>query len=129
MPEQRFVLDHIAKPAIRDQQLEPWKTQIERLAQSQNVFCKLSGMVTEAVHGKWQAHEFHRYLEVVIAAFGTDRVMIGSDWPVCLLAGSYERMFGLVEAYTRQLSHPAREKFFGGNASRFYRIRDSQFII
>jgi L-fuconolactonase len=122
-PEQPFVLDHIAKPFIKDGVLSPWREQIRELAGSSNVWCKVSGMITEANHTTWKSADFKPYLEVVFGAFGEDRLMYGSDWPVCLLAGSYERMFGLVDAYTRQLTHLAREKFFGANAARFYRIR------
>ena len=122
-PEQPFVLDHIAKPFIKDGVLSPWREQIRELAASPNVWCKVSGMITEANHATWQSAEFKPYLDVVFAVFGEDRLMYGSDWPVCLLAGSYERTFELVDAYTRQLTHSAREKLFGGNACRFYRIR------
>lgn len=122
-PEQPFVLDHIAKPPIKTGTLEPWRTQIRELAKAQNVLCKVSGMVTEADHSAWKPADFAPYLEVVFEAFGEDRLMYGSDWPVALLAGSYARTFALVEEYTRQLSEAAREKFFGGNAARFYRVR------
>ena len=80
-------------------------------------------MITEGNHTTWESADLKPYLDVVFGAFGEDRLMFGSDWPVCLLAGSYERMFELADAYTRQLTHSAREKFFGGNAARFYRIR------
>ncbi len=122
-PEQPFALDHIAKPFIKDGVLSPWREQIRELASLSNVWCKVSGMITEANHATWKPSDFRPYLDVVFEAFGEDRLMYGSDWPVCLLAGSYERMFELVDAYTRQLTHPAREQFFGGNATRFYRIR------
>ncbi len=122
-PEQPFVLDHIAKPRIKDGTLEPWRTQIRELAKAPNVLCKVSGMVTEADHAAWRPEDFTPYLEVVFEAFGEDRLMSGSDWPVCLLAGSYARTFALVDDYARALSAPAREKLFGGNAVRFYRVR------
>jgi len=122
-PEQPFVLDHIAKPFIKDGVLSPWREQIHELAASSNVWCKVSGMITEANHTTWRSADFKPYLDTVFEAFGEDRLMYGSDWPVCLMAGSYERMFGLVDDYTRQLTDSARKKFFGGNATRFYRIR------
>lgn len=122
-PEQPFVLDHMAKPFIKDGGLSPWREQIRELAASSNVWCKVSGMITEANHTMWKPGDFKPYLDVVFEVFGENRLMYGSDWPVCLLAGSYERMFELVDTYTRQLSASAREKFFGGNATRFYRIR------
>ena len=123
-PEQPFVLDHMAKPFIKDGVLSPWREQIRELAGSPNVWCKVSGMITEANHTAWKPADFKPYLDVVFEAFGVDRLMFGSDWPVCLLAGSYERMFELVDEYTHQLTPSARAKFFGENAARFYRIRD-----
>src|SRR5437867_3045015 len=122
-PEQPFVLDHIAKPFIKDGVLSPWREQIRELAASSNVWCKVSGMITEANHTLWKPADFRPYLDVVFGAFGEDRVMYGSDWPVCLLAGSYERMFEMVDTYTRQLTPLARARFFGDNAARFYRLR------
>jgi L-fuconolactonase len=122
-PEQPFVLDHIAKPLIKDGTLSPWREQIRELAKSPNVLCKVSGMVTEADQKAWKPADFKPYLDVVFEAFGEDRLMYGSDWPVCLLAGSYAQTFSLVDEYTRVLSAAAREKFFGGNAARFYRVR------
>lgn len=122
-PEQPFVLDHLAKPPIASGALSPWREQLRELAQSPNVMCKVSGMVTEANRETWQAADFRPYLDVVFEAFGEDRLMFGSDWPVCLLAGSYARVFELVNDSTRSLSTGAREKIFGGNAARFYRAR------
>ena len=123
-PEQPFVLDHIAKPLIKDGAMSPWREQIRELAGSSNVWCKVSGMITEANHAAWKPADVEPYLHVVFEAFGEDRLMYGSDWPVCLLAGTYERMFELVDSYTRQLTPPARGRFFGDNATRFYRIGD-----
>ena len=123
-PVQSFVLDHIAKPPIKGGALSPWREQIRELAKAPNVFCKISGMVTEADHAHWKAADFAPFLDVVFAAFGEDRVMFGSDWPVCLLAGEYARVFGLVNDYVAQFPAAAREKFFGGNAKWFYHIED-----
>lgn len=123
-PVQQFVLDHIAKPDIKAGTLSPWREQIRELAKASNVFCKVSGMVTEADQAHWKAADFTPYLDVVFEAFGEDRVMFGSDWPVCLLAGEYARVFGLVNDYTAQFSAAAREKFFGGNATHFYGLTD-----
>jgi L-fuconolactonase len=122
-PEQPFVLDHIAKPLIKDGVLSPWREHIRELARATNVWCKVSGILTEANHRTWKPADFKPYLDVVFEAFGEDRLMYGSDWPVCLLAGNYERMFELVDDYTRQFTHLACAKLFGGNAARFYRIR------
>ena len=120
-PEQAFVLDHIAKPFIKAGTISPWRKQIRELAQAPNVLCKVSGMITEADSANWKPSDFKPYLDIVFEAFGEERLMYGSDWPVCLLAGSYERVFGLVDDYTRQLSGEVHAKFFGSNAARFYR--------
>ncbi len=122
-PDQRFVLDHLAKPLIRAGTLSPWREQIRELAKAPHVFCKVSGMVTEAKLDGWRADDFCPYLDVVFEAFGAGRVMWGSDWPVCLLAGSYEQVFGLVDDYTRALPASERAAIFGGNAARFYCIQ------
>ena len=95
-PEQRFVLDHIAKPPIREGELSPWREELQRLASFPNVTCKLSGMVTEARWKEWRPADMHPYLNAVLAAFGPDRLLIGSDWPVCLLAGDYARTLSVV---------------------------------
>ena len=121
-PHQPFVLDHLAKPPIRDGALSPWREQIRELAKAPNVFCKISGMVTEADHAQWKAADFAPFLDVVFAAFGEDRVMFGSDWPVCLLAGEYARVFALVNDFAAQFTPVAKEKLFGWNAARFYGI-------
>jgi len=119
-PEQPFVLDHLAKPPIKNGTLSPWREQIRELAKLPNVTCKVSGLVTEADWQHWRAKDFKPYLDVVFEAFGPDRLMFGSDWPVCLLAGSYERVFGLVENYVSQFGTNAAAKVFGGNAAKFY---------
>lgn len=120
-PEQPFVLDHLAKPRIQEQILSPWREQIRELAQAPNVMCKVSGMVTEADRAGWKAEDFRPYLDVVAAAFGEDRLIYGSDWPVCLLAGSYGRVFALADTYFAGFSASARAGIFGANAERFYR--------
>ena len=119
-PEQRFVLDHIAKPAIKDGTMSPWREQIRELAQARNVMCKVSGLVTEARHDDWKADDFKPYLDTVTEAFGPGRLMFGSDWPVCLLAGSYEEVFRLVEEYFAGLSVLERAAIFGVTAETFY---------
>jgi L-fuconolactonase len=122
LPRQRFVLDHIAKPEIKAGRLDPWRERILELAAAPNVLCKVSGMVTEAAWRGWTAADFRPYLDVVFPAFGPDRLMIGSDWPVCTLAGDYASVMGLVLDYVA--GHPAheREAILGGNAARFYRL-------
>jgi len=121
-PDQPFVLDHIAKPGIREGQVSPWKEDLKRLAEFPNVCCKLSGLVTEAKWKQWQPEDFHRYLDIVIETFGTNRVMIGSDWPVCTLSGDYASTMRIVIDYTRQFSARVRDDILGGNGARFYHI-------
>jgi len=118
--DQPFVLDHIAKPFIKDGTLSPWQEQIRELANAPNVFCKLSGLVTEAKLGAWTKQDFRPYLGMVFDAFGEDRLMFGSDWPVCLLSGTYAQVFGLVDEYLNQFSKSTRDKILGANAARFY---------
>ena len=122
LSHQRFVLDHIAKPMIRAGMIQPWKRDLSELAKHQNVSCKISGMVTEAKLPGWKAEDFRPYLDVVFEAFGEDRVMFGSDWPVCLLGASYAQTHELVADYFKQFSEAMREKFFGGNAVKFYKL-------
>jgi len=125
-PEQPFVLDHIAKPAIRDRQTSPWMEDLRALAAFDHVYCKLSGLVTEAKWNQWQPEDFHPYLDIVIDAFGLDRVMIGSDWPVCTLSGDYESTMGIVLDYARQFRSEDQKQILGGNCARFYAIEESQ---
>jgi len=119
-PLQPFVLDHIAKPPIKAGTIEPWKSQVRRLAKLPNVWCKVSGMLTEADHQAWKAEQFRPYLDTVFEAFGPSRLMYGSDWPVCLFAGSYEQAFRLVDDYARGLTEAERAGLFGGNCRKFY---------
>jgi len=121
-PEQRFVLDHLAKPFIKAQTIEPWATHIRELGKFPNVFCKLSGMVTEADWKTWKPEHFKPYLEAAMAAFDADRLMIGSDWPVCKVAGSYRGVMSLVMDFLDQHTPEVREKILGGNAQRFWRL-------
>jgi L-fuconolactonase len=119
-PDQPFVLDHIAKPPIKDGTIEPWKSQLRQLAKLPNVHCKVSGMLTEADHQAWKVEQFRPYLDTVFEAFGPSRLMYGSDWPVCLFAGSYEQAFRLVDDYARGLTDAERAGLFGGNCQKFY---------
>ena len=121
-PEQRFVLDHMAKPPIADGRLSSWAEGIRRLAEHPHVYCKVSGMVTEADWAGWKAADFCPYLDVVVEAFGTDRIMFGSDWPVCTVAGSYSQVMALAYAYAAQFSAAEQMAMEGGNAVRFYGI-------
>ena len=119
-PEQHFALDHIAKPFIKAGSRSPWAEEIGELAAAPNVWCKVSGMITEADHKAWKPADFKPYLDVVFEVFEPGRLMFGSDWPVCLLAGNYEQVFDLVAEYSRQFSSDQRELLFGGNCARFY---------
>ena len=122
LPEQPFVLDHMGKPAIGTGKIFPWSEQMIELAKSPNVYCKISGMVTEANWTSWNSSDLLPYLDLVFEAFGPDRLMFGSDWPVCLLAASYRRWFEIVEDYFAQFGSETRQKIFGTNAARFYGI-------
>ncbi len=122
-PEQPFVLDHIAKPFIKEGILRPWYRQIAQLAAFSNVYCKVSGMVTEAAWRAWRARDFRPYLDIVFDAFGENRLMFGSDWPVCLLAADYVEVVGLTMDYLAQFDEETRAKVMGGNAARFYNVK------
>lgn len=123
-PHQLFVIDHMAKPRVRDRAMEPWRSQMRRIAAHPNVYCKLSGLITEADWRSWSADACRPYLDVVFEAFGVDRVMFGSDWPVCLLAGTYEQVKDLIGDYTRDLPAADRAKILGANAAQFYGLGD-----
>lgn len=118
-PDQPFVLDHLAKPVIRDGELSPWRELIRELAHFPNICCKVSGLVTEAKWVGWRADDFRPYLDVAVEAFGIDRLMYGSDWPVATLAATYAQVLGLVQSYIPPQHH---EAFFGGTAARFYGV-------
>lgn len=122
-PQQPFVLDHLAKPFIKTRTLEPWASHIKSLAQNPNVFCKLSGLVTEADWRNWEPDDFRPYLDVVFAAFGPERLMFGSDWPVCLVAASYAKVKQLIETYVNANTPQNTGKIFGANAIRFYGLK------
>jgi L-fuconolactonase len=122
-PDQKFVIDHIAKPNIREKKIEDWKTGVKELATFSNLYCKISGMVTEADWQNWEEEDFIPYLNVVVESFGIDRIMFGSDWPVCLLGGSYSEVLGIVEDYFSSFSKSEQEKLFGANAIEFYNLK------
>lgn len=119
-PDHAFVLDHIAKPPIADGVLEPWRGAIRELAQSPNVACKLSGMVTEARWRAWTHEDFRPYLEVALETFGPSRLMIGSDWPVCTLSADYASTMGIVLKRVEQLGISEQEAILGGTCARIY---------
>jgi L-fuconolactonase len=121
-PQQRFVLDHIAKPRIRDGQLSPWRENLRELARRPNVWCKISGVVTEADYTIWTPASIRPYLDAALAAFGASRVMFGSDWPVCRVACDYRRWVQLVQAFVAPLSATEQAAIFGGNAVDAYHL-------
>jgi len=122
-PDQPFIVDHIAKPHIKDRYItEEWKEAIRAVAAFPNVMCKISGMVTEADWKNWRPEHFSPYLDTVVEAFGVNRVVFGSDWPVCLVAAAYEKVVAIVEDYFSAFSAGERAAFFGGNAARFYHL-------
>ncbi|MEO9511261.1 MAG: amidohydrolase family protein [Flavobacteriaceae bacterium] len=121
-PDQRFVLDHLGKPNIKDGELNDWKADIRELAECPNVYCKLSGMVTEADWNHWKPQDIYPYIEEIINAFGTDRIMYGSDWPVCLLAGQYTEIFEIVNDYIGQLTPDEQKAIMGDTAANFYKL-------
>ena len=123
LPEQRFIIDHLAKPEIKTRGAASWATHMRNIAQNPNVYCKLSGLVTEADWHHWKSEDFKPYLDVVFDAFGPQRLMFGSDWPVCLLAGSYQRVKQVIENYLNGHSEDEKEKIFGGNAVGFYGLK------
>jgi L-fuconolactonase len=125
VPGLRAVIDHVSKPQIRAGRLEPWKSWIAQTARHENLYCKLSGMITEADHRHWSADDLRPYVEHVVECFGLDRIMFGSDWPVCLLAGSYGQVITVLrELLSPVLNEDADRKIFGANAARFYKLTD-----
>ncbi|RKR80867.1 L-fuconolactonase [Mucilaginibacter gracilis] len=122
-PDQKFVIDHLAKPYIKDGKIDDWGRDMRNLAKHNNLYCKVSGMVTEADWKNWKAEDFFPYMDVAFEAFGAERLMFGSDWPVCQVAASYASMKGIVEQYTTRLSATEQAAFWGGNASEFYSLK------
>jgi len=128
-PDQSFVLDHIGKPAVREGGYDSWARDSRVLAEHENVYCKLSGLVTEADWQRWTADDFKCYLDLVLELFGVDRVMFGSDWPVCLLAAGYDQVVRLISEYLQDFSISEREKIFGLNAKHFYGQRSARHAL
>jgi L-fuconolactonase len=122
-PTQRFVLDHLAKPFIKKGELEPWASDLRRLARHPNVFCKLSGMVTEADWKAWKPEHFVPYLETALECFGPERLMVGSDWPVCMAAAvSYKQVMDLVQNFLTRYPGDVADQILGGTAQKFWRL-------
>ena len=121
-PRQRFVLDHLAKPPIKSGNVDSWSHGIRRLAEFPNLFCKLSGLVTEADWQHWEPEQFVPFLDVAFGSFGAERLMIGSDWPVCLAAASYAGAIDIARTYLHGQKPEYREAVLGRNAQRFWRL-------
>jgi L-fuconolactonase len=122
LPEVNIVLDHIAKPSIRSKEKTSWELQIAALSTFENVYCKLSGMVTEANWKRWTKDDFYPYLDEVLESFGPSRLMYGSDWPVCLVAATYEQQLRIVKDYISALSPGEQDAILGNNAVKFYKV-------
>jgi L-fuconolactonase len=124
-PNQLFVLDHLAKPRIKERVLEPWRTNLFEIAKRENVYCKLSGMVTEADWKNWNATDLRPYADAALEAFGPRRLMFGSDWPVCLLGATYAKWLQTVHDFLGALSNSEHELVFGGVASKVYSLESA----
>ena len=122
-PNQKFVIDHIAKPYIKDGFFEGWAVMMREIAKHQNVYCKISGMITEADYKTWTPAQAHPYMKLVLESFGAGRVMYGSDWPVCLVAGNYSMVKSLVTDFISDLSQEQQNAIMGGNAAKFYNLK------
>ncbi|MDO3624791.1 amidohydrolase [Mucilaginibacter sp. BT774] len=123
-PDQKFVVDHLAKPHIKTKEIDSWKRDIEALSKHLNVYCKVSGMLTEADWYSWKTEDFMPYLDTVFNAFSINRVIYGSDWPVCKLAGGYNRALEILQIYTSRFSEREQAQFYGGNAIEFYNLTE-----
>jgi L-fuconolactonase len=121
-PNQRFVIDHIAKADIKNKNIDKWAKGIKAIAKYGNVWCKVSGMITEADWQNWVLIDFKPYMDVIFGAFGAKRVMFGSDWPVCNVAGGYQQMLSVVQHYVSKLSVDEQARFWGLNAVEFYKL-------
>jgi L-fuconolactonase len=128
-PDQLFVIDHIAKPSIKERRYLPWAQYLRTLAENKNVYCKVSGLVTEADWQHWTEQDFKPFLDLVFEVFGAGRLMFGSDWPVCLVAAGYSQVVQLIAGYTEHLPAADREKIFGSNAASFYGQRAARHAI
>lgn len=124
LPNQMFVVDHIAKPDIRNQVMQPWRSLMKELARRPNVFCKLSSVITQAEWHSWTDAGIFPFLDIACDAFGPHRIMVGSDWPVSTCVTDYVTTMGLFERWSKKLSVSEREAFMGGNCSRFYRTEE-----
>ena len=121
-PNQKFVIDHIAKPYLKDGFYDGWATLMKAIGEHKNVYCKLSGMTTEADYNNWTPEQIKPYMQLVLEAFGANRILFGSDWPVCLVAGNYTKTKELVTNFIAKLSSEEQAAIMGGNAMQFYNL-------
>ncbi len=121
-PNQKFIIDHIAKPYIKDGFYDAWAVLMKEIAKQENVFCKLSGMITEADYNHWKPEQIHPYMNLVLEAFDSNRLLFGSDWPVCLVAGNYSKVKELVVNFISKLSTNEQQNIMGANAIKFYNL-------
>ncbi len=124
-PKQRFIIDHMAKPKINGVVEKYWAHYMKELGKHKNVFCKVSGLVTETSWGEWRVRDFYPYLDVIFDSFGIDRIVFGSDWPVCLLSGKYHKVLSIVLKYVSRFSKEAQDKIVGLNAISFYNLTET----
>ncbi len=122
-PNQKFVIDHIAKPYIKDGFYEGWALLMKEIGKHENVCCKLSGMITEANFNTWTPSQIHPYMSLILEVFGAERTLFGSDWPVCLVAGNYRKVKGLVTEFIAKMSTTEQAAIMGGNAIKFYNLK------
>ena len=123
LPDNRMILDHIGKPDIKNKQIKEWKENMRIIAQHPGIYCKLSGMITEADFKQWTYDDLKPYLEIAAEYFGIDRICFGTDWPVCLVAGSYAEVVSVMHKFSEQLNASEKEKLMGANAIKFYKIQ------
>ncbi|HEY5464914.1 MAG TPA: amidohydrolase family protein [Hanamia sp.] len=123
-PEQKFIIDHCAKPMIKDKKIDEWKKGIQEISKNENVSCKISGLTTEAAWHTWKEKDFYPYLDCVFECFGTERLLFGSDWPVMLVSGTYTKWKNLLGNYMHNYSHEEKERVFTKNAIEFYNLKE-----
>jgi L-fuconolactonase len=121
-PQQKFVINHLAKPYIKDKKIDGWKKDIRLVAKHENVYCKISGFITEADMNNWKEDDFTPYFDIVAESFGINRIMFGSDWPVCLCGADYNTVVNITEKYFSSFTINEQNKFFGNNAIKFYNL-------
>ncbi|HXR83724.1 MAG TPA: amidohydrolase family protein [Hanamia sp.] len=121
-PDQKFIIDHCAKPGIKNKSISEWKTLMKEIARNENVCCKISGLITEAKWNEWNEKDLYPYLDAVFESFGTERLLFGSDWPVMLLSGNYTLWKNLLEKYMSQFPSEQKQKVFRENAIYFYNL-------